>query len=88
MVLTQEIARAAQISFPDPSSVVIFDPELNLIYTHECSPTPQELISIREAFGDREAAIQSGILLAGQRFEVRAETKEHRRRSNYQELYK
>lgn len=67
----QEIARCAQINFPDSCSVVIFDAALDIIYRHECTPTPRELLSLRDAFGNKEAAIQSGILLAGRRFEVR-----------------
>jgi hypothetical protein len=70
MSAVEEIRRAASNALPITSSIVVFDQALTVIYSHECSPTQQELISLRDAFGERDDAIQRGMLLGGRRFEV------------------
>ena len=70
MSAIEEIQRAASMAFPITSSFLVFDEALTVIYSHECSPSQQELASLRDAFGERDAAIQRGMTLSGRRFEV------------------
>lgn len=66
----EEIKRAASTAFPISTTFLLFDQALTVLYSHECSATHQELITLRDAFGERDAAIQRGMHLAGRRFEV------------------
>lgn len=66
----EEIRRAAFTAFPISSTFLFFDQALTVLHSHECSPTHQELVTLRDAFGERDAAIQRGMHLAGRRFEV------------------
>ena len=66
----EDIARCAQVIFPQSTSVCIFDADLRIIYAHECCATQQELQSLRGAFADRQAAIKNGLILARRRYEV------------------
>jgi hypothetical protein len=71
MSAVDEIKHAASACFPITSSFLVFDQALTIIHSQECSPTQYELISLREAFGERGAAIQRGVSLGGRRFEVK-----------------
>ncbi|KAL4522405.1 hypothetical protein Ndes2526B_g03354 [Nannochloris sp. 'desiccata'] len=66
----EEIRRAAFTAFPISSTFLFFDQALTVLHSHECSPTHQELVTLRDAFGERDAAIQRGMHLAGRRFEI------------------
>jgi hypothetical protein len=70
MSAIDEIKRAASIAFPITSTYLFFNEALAVIHSHECSPTQQELVSLRSSFDERDAAIQRGMYLAGRRFEV------------------
>jgi hypothetical protein len=65
-----DIALAAQSHLVEAKSCVIFDAGLNIVHSAEVSPTAQDLVSLRDAYGARDAAIQRGIHLDGRRFEV------------------
>jgi len=67
----EEIKRAASSAFPiSTTTFLLFDQALTVLYSHESSTTHQELINLRDAFGERDAAIKRGMHLAGRRFEV------------------
>jgi hypothetical protein len=66
-----EIKRAATTAFPmSTTKFLFFDEALTVYHSHECSTTHQELVTLRDAFGERDAAIQRGMHLAGRRYEV------------------
>lgn len=65
-----DIALAAQSHLVEATSTLIFDAGLGVVHAAQVVPTPADLLSLRDAFGGREAALQRGLHLGGRRFEV------------------
>jgi len=66
----ENLARAAAAWFPADCKILIFNSVYGVIYSHGCLQVPQQLTSLKQLFNSREAALQQGLTLDGQRFEV------------------
>uniref|UniRef100_A0A6U2DU31 Profilin n=1 Tax=Chlamydomonas euryale TaxID=1486919 RepID=A0A6U2DU31_9CHLO len=60
---------AAKTILKDAARVVVWDDDDNVLYS-DFQANPSELKAITHVFGERDAAIKSGMVLGGTRFEV------------------
>ena len=67
-----DIALHVSAQLNESTACVIFTQDLSIIHAQNCTPTPDDLKSLKDAFGDREAAISRGLFLDKTRFEVRS----------------
>lgn len=58
------------------NGIVIID-EANEVLVNTAGGSPEELRALKNCFGDREAAVKSGVNLAGSRYEVHKHYPDH-----------